>query len=740
MADLRIVDAPVLLKESITDDVKMPTGGLGNYAIRLGDLVWYVVQKEQLANKNYVDLSSKGVQDKLDVHVADKNNPHKVTKEQVGLGNVDNTADIDKPVSNAVSSAIITATNDMATKAYVNSRDGDLTTLTTTDKTSLVKAINEVVSVKANKATTLVEYGISDAYTKSEIDTTYNGVKTLYDKNVVAGAGENGWIATLVKDASGLTQQQINDYTHVKTPEIFGAKGKLNDDKAVFANLNPDYIFALGKEYTMDVWRSPARVVQGNNTTIHLNSASGTDTTVALQIPNGANYSDINFVNNPDSNLAWSYGTCGNDAILTNIGFYNFIDTNSYNSWGLYLSNRKNITLNSPKFGNNSLADIAIVDDVSNITINNAFNTVNPDGIILDIEPNEGGNIENINVVGGKYSHIYVLENSYQSNGIKGVNITGATVKLLELRGGQVKVSGGIVAAIKGSTSEYKDYADLQNAFFGQLEIDNVNLSKNLIADDKVLSFSGYEPSSFWSLYAPDTVDTKTIYDSDGFYTALNATKQSSHQQLTTRNYIDLPTGITQVATMIGYSVDNATGSLMFEPVLLSFFDGSGNLIGKEVSIKGGRTLPGTKYPWVNEVSICEVPSNATKFKIGVRSNKKGSTLNIRKIGVHTVSMSDVKGNFNAVMQSYAQPNLTKSLKAQQALSYSINANAVKYTEKIVFGAKLGDTVQVSTTSPIGKTSRIWAEISADNTLAIYHQNLTDSALPIDTTANFTIQ
>ena len=46
MADLRIVDAPVLLQESITDDVKMPTGGLGNFSIRLGDIVWYVVTKE----------------------------------------------------------------------------------------------------------------------------------------------------------------------------------------------------------------------------------------------------------------------------------------------------------------------------------------------------------------------------------------------------------------------------------------------------------------------------------------------------------------------------------------------------------------------------------------------------------------------------------------------------------------------------------------------------------------------
>lgn len=34
-------------------------------------------------------------------HLADNNNPHSVTKAQVGLGNVDNTADKDKPVSDA---------------------------------------------------------------------------------------------------------------------------------------------------------------------------------------------------------------------------------------------------------------------------------------------------------------------------------------------------------------------------------------------------------------------------------------------------------------------------------------------------------------------------------------------------------------------------------------------------------------------------------------------------------------
>lgn len=45
------------------------------------------------------------VDDKVDTHIADTNNPHSVTKAQVGLGNVDNTSDLNKPISTAVSNA-----------------------------------------------------------------------------------------------------------------------------------------------------------------------------------------------------------------------------------------------------------------------------------------------------------------------------------------------------------------------------------------------------------------------------------------------------------------------------------------------------------------------------------------------------------------------------------------------------------------------------------------------------------
>lgn len=41
-------------------------------------------------------------------HIRNKMNPHEVTKEQVGLGNVDNTADIDKPISTLMQYALDT--------------------------------------------------------------------------------------------------------------------------------------------------------------------------------------------------------------------------------------------------------------------------------------------------------------------------------------------------------------------------------------------------------------------------------------------------------------------------------------------------------------------------------------------------------------------------------------------------------------------------------------------------------
>lgn len=51
-------------------------------------------------------IASKANQTALDSHTSNKSNPHNVTKAQVGLGNVDNTSDANKPVSTAQQAAL----------------------------------------------------------------------------------------------------------------------------------------------------------------------------------------------------------------------------------------------------------------------------------------------------------------------------------------------------------------------------------------------------------------------------------------------------------------------------------------------------------------------------------------------------------------------------------------------------------------------------------------------------------
>lgn len=52
------------------------------------------------------DLNDRALQTDLTAHLNDVANPHAVTKAQVGLGNADNTADLNKPVSTAVQAAL----------------------------------------------------------------------------------------------------------------------------------------------------------------------------------------------------------------------------------------------------------------------------------------------------------------------------------------------------------------------------------------------------------------------------------------------------------------------------------------------------------------------------------------------------------------------------------------------------------------------------------------------------------
>ena len=77
----------------------------------------YTADGETIVETGHVFALSKGSKDALNDsknHIADRSNPHHVTKDQVGLSNVDNTSDMSKPISTLMQQALDGKANDDA--------------------------------------------------------------------------------------------------------------------------------------------------------------------------------------------------------------------------------------------------------------------------------------------------------------------------------------------------------------------------------------------------------------------------------------------------------------------------------------------------------------------------------------------------------------------------------------------------------------------------------------------------
>ena len=93
--------------------------GLGNVD-NTSDTKKPVSEAQQAA----IDAVKKLLNDAFNSHEGDKSNPHKVTKAQVGLGNADDTADINKPISTAQQAALDALYQQLT--AYTNQKIADL--------------------------------------------------------------------------------------------------------------------------------------------------------------------------------------------------------------------------------------------------------------------------------------------------------------------------------------------------------------------------------------------------------------------------------------------------------------------------------------------------------------------------------------------------------------------------------------------------------------------------------------
>lgn len=172
------------------------------------------------------DISA--VQSNLTTHITNKQNPHSVTKAQVGLGNVDNTSDADKPVSTAVQTELDKKTNSAITDIdFANSTVDNA--IMTVDLANGITTSEKNITLPKASSTSAGIITSQESIKLNKILTNGDGTKFLAD---------NG---TYITVETGVNTEDV--YTFI--PTISDGKVKQSDFDNLLAAINDHKIIMI---------------------------------------------------------------------------------------------------------------------------------------------------------------------------------------------------------------------------------------------------------------------------------------------------------------------------------------------------------------------------------------------------------------------------------------------------------------------------------------------------------------
>ena len=192
-------------------------------------------------------------------HIANVSNPHNVTKAQIGLGNVNNTSDANKPVSTATQTAISTVQTSLdthtanvsnphsVTKSQVglgsvpNVSTNDQTPTYTVASANTALTSGEKLSVAMGKIAKAINSLISHlADTSVHITPTTNGGKLSKPLEITATSGSNGLAVSYQLNSTNSIQSVIGG----QTCSFVGGKFEMNpNDFKCKGNLFSNYAY-----------------------------------------------------------------------------------------------------------------------------------------------------------------------------------------------------------------------------------------------------------------------------------------------------------------------------------------------------------------------------------------------------------------------------------------------------------------------------------------------------------------
>lgn len=118
-----------------------------------------------LKDQSGITADIDAVQTNLETHINNKSNPHEVTKDQVGLSEVDNTSDANKPISNATQTAL---------NGKFSATDGNALKQTIEDMPNLVVTEGSVSHKNNNISLSLRQKDLKDPVNTDSILLTFN--------------------------------------------------------------------------------------------------------------------------------------------------------------------------------------------------------------------------------------------------------------------------------------------------------------------------------------------------------------------------------------------------------------------------------------------------------------------------------------------------------------------------------------------------------------------------------------
>jgi|GEM_PF-6400467 len=392
-----------------------------------------------------------------------------------------------------------------------------------------------------------------------------------------------------------------------------------------------------------------------------------------------------------DLNFSRSGVEQAENCYIKHCGFYNFQNPTNINSWGLYLKNAKNVTIDSCDFSSNTQSDIAIVDNCENITIISPSN-LTENGVYLNIEPN--GNLINsgINIIGGLYRRMTLLLNTFTADTIKSCVISGAVIQSLRYKGADVVFNNTVIRNIETANTE----------ILGNLRL-QVNMESNLLADPYLYDTHVADTTRHWvsalGTYRVDRVGKD--------YSTINFENTAQVSSVTTPYYISGNENDLFLISLNGRGNYLMDSSQISRNIDIRCYNDTDTLV-STITMSSFRYAVGVagNTGFIDQSCFFRLAPGATKFKIYLGNNNSST----KSLDIKFISVNKVISIGNGVdLSAYITSNLPKN-------RYKISSPFIASGFQVA-GGKLGDTVELFT--PIVGKVNAWV-CTAEGRPSIY--------------------